>query len=103
MRDDGALAVSILLSAHFRVGGRKHRMRDHLGVASQVTGEGTIASIDGLAAELLGFISMARLRDGGQRRGSTFWFRLKKFVGSYWSTSCLIDQVALETIQPHAA
>ena len=49
MRDNGVLAVGVLLSSHFRVGGRKHRMRAHLGVATRIAGQGSVARIDALA------------------------------------------------------
>lgn len=38
MRDNGVLGVGVLLSAHFRIGGRKRRVREHLGVATRVAG-----------------------------------------------------------------
>jgi len=49
MSDNGPLAVRILLSAHFRVGGRKHRMRDHLRIETRVAGKRAVAGVDGLA------------------------------------------------------
>ena len=45
---NGALAIRILLSAHFGIRGGKHRMRDHLGIAPWVAGKSTVANIDGL-------------------------------------------------------
>jgi hypothetical protein len=49
MRDDSALAIRVLLSAEFRVGGRKHWVRAHLGVVTRVAGQGSVASIDAFA------------------------------------------------------
>ena len=48
MRDNGVLAVGILLSAHFRISGRKCRVREHLGIATRVAGKGAVASINSL-------------------------------------------------------
>jgi hypothetical protein len=48
MRCDGTLTVRILLLAHFSIRGRKHRVRDHLGIAPWVAGKGSVANIDGL-------------------------------------------------------
>ena len=52
-RGDGALAVSILLSAQFGIRGRKHRMRDQLVTAPRAAGKGTFANLDafGIAAK----------------------------------------------------
>src|ERR1700733_12151504 len=48
MRGDAALALCILLAAKFRIGGGKHRMRDHLGVAPWVTVKRPSASADSI-------------------------------------------------------
>jgi hypothetical protein len=45
-RDDGALTLSILVSAHFRICGSKKRMSDHLVAASGATGKGAVTSLD---------------------------------------------------------
>ena len=52
-RGNGALAVSILLSAQFGIHGGKHRMRDQLGTVPRAAGKGTFANIDafGIAAK----------------------------------------------------
>ena len=62
MRDNGALAIRILLSAELRVGGRKHWMREHLGVATRVAGQGSVARIDALAVPADKVIRHAELR-----------------------------------------
>ena len=49
MRDDNALAFGVLVSTHFRICGRKKRMRLCLDAASGVAGEGAITGLDRFA------------------------------------------------------